>query len=111
MNESVFIVGIIFFSIAFVIKILSDNQVRRSVIHKGEIDANLKVLFQHDPGPSSLKWGIVLIFIGIAFIISQFIPSYYSDNIVAGLVFILAGVGLLVYYLFASKLVKKSIEE
>lgn len=104
----------LFIVIGLIIKILSDNSVRKKLIQKGKIDENVKYLFTDTferHVPSSLKWGIVLIGVGLAFFIGQFVPRRMSDEITLGAMFILAGVGLLIYYFLASQIVKKAKQE
>jgi membrane protein DedA with SNARE-associated domain len=103
--ESVLIVGIIFFALLFLVKIVSDNRIRRKLIESGAVGENAKYLYaermQHNI-PSSLKWGMVLIGIGLAFLIGQLVPDL-SGEITIACMFIFAGVGLLLFYFIAKK--------
>ena len=58
---------------------------------------------------SSFKWGLVLIGIGVAFFIGNLWDLH--EELVVGLMFILAGLGFFVYYFLATKEMKKSPEE
>ena len=103
------IIAIIFFSFVTLIKILSDNHLRKKMIESGVVDENLKYLYadKHEAKvPSALKWGIVLIAIGVAFIIGQLMPIDIQGEITAALIFIMAGIGLLIYYGFAKVMFK-----
>ena len=63
----IFVPLIVFGSIAYVIKVLSDNRVRSMLIKQGEVNENVKYLFGERFGasvPTSLKWSMVLIAIG-----------------------------------------------
>ncbi len=100
--------------IAVIIKILSDNKLRRLAIEKGVVNEDMKYLyFDRFEGkvPSSLKWGFVLIGIGLALFIGQLFPYDMTDEITIGGMFFLAGVGLVVYYFVASRIFKKAKEE
>ena len=104
----------LFACITLMVKFITDSRVRRAAIEKEMVNENIKYLFaNHFEAniPSSLKWGIVSVFIGIAFIITQFISYEYSDQASAGVIFILAGAGLLVYYFLASIIVKRQKQE
>ena len=96
----------IFVVVGYVIKVLSDNRVRKSLIEKGVIDENVKYLYA-DKGPlqylSSLKWGLVLIGIGLAFLFGQFFPSRISEEMTVGGMFLFAGLGFLIYYFVAKE--------
>lgn len=101
--ESVLIVGIIFFALLALIKIVSDNRIRRKLIESGAVSENIKYLYAERMQysvPSSLKWGLVLIGVGLAFLIGQLVPDF-SGEITIACMFIFAGVGLLLFYFIA----------
>jgi len=91
---------------ALMIKIISDTIIRSKIIKKGMVDENLKYLytkrysFSHI---SNLKWGFILIGIGIPFFLRQLFPDLFTDEGTIGLMFILAGVGFIIYYNIAKK--------
>lgn len=90
-----------------IVKIVSDNKIRRRLIEKDLINENVKYLYPHFQEymlPSSLKWGIVLTGIGVAFLIGLLMPRSVADEITAASIFILAGLGLLLYYFLARRM-------
>lgn len=99
----VLIVFIIFSSAAFVVKVISDNRIRRRLIESGKLDEQAKYLYMRherrvfDP-LSSVKWGMVLIGIGIALTIGQLFPYDVTEGMVFGLMFLFAGLAFLIYY-------------
>lgn len=106
----IIIVGIIFFTVAWVIKSLSDARTRNRLIDKGLVNPQVKHLFnQHEDlrALSSLKWGMVLVAIGAAALISQLFPYYTDGEITIGLMFLFAGLAFLIYYPIAEKRMKK----
>jgi hypothetical protein len=104
----------IFIVFAAIVKIVSDNKVRRLAIEKGMVNEDIKYLY-HDRFegqiPSSLKWGFVLIGIGLALFIGQLFPYDITDEVTLGGMFFLAGLGLVIYYFIASRMVKKTKQE
>ena len=108
--DDVLIVAIIFFSIVGVVKVISDNRLRQKLIDKGQLDENVKYLYSSSTHQtlSSLKWGFVLIGLGLALLLGQLVPSDVKDEVIIGGMFILAGLGLLVFYHLSKQLVKKS---
>ena len=103
--------GVIFGSFVLLIKIISDNRIRREVIASGKVDENVKYLFLKNNAIcgsilNSIKWGLVLVAIGLAFILGLFFPYRISDEITFGLMFIFSGIALLIYYFFAQKKTK-----
>jgi len=109
--EEALIVGIVFFSIVAIVKIIADATTRRRVLDKAATDPEAaQRLYGHPEllNLSSLKWGMVLVGIGLAWLISRWMPyRYWHDETVFGLMFLLAGVGMLVYYPIAQRKIKK----
>lgn len=106
---------IIFFGVvAFIVKIILEHQTRKKLIEKGMLDENVKYLYADRPEDRilpSLKWGMILIGVGIAFFIGQLVPPELAEEITIGGMFLFAGLGLILYYAIANKMVKKSKEE
>ncbi len=99
----VLIVFIIFSAAAFVIKVVSDNRIRRRLIESDQLDEKVKFLtFQSGRGPanplSSVKWGMVMIGIGLALLIGQLFPYDVTEEMTFGLMFLFAGIAFLIYY-------------
>lgn len=104
----------LFIVIAVIIKMMSDNRVRRLAIEKGVVNEDMKFLYYdrfEGKVPSSLKWGFVLIGIGLALFIGQLVPYGMTEEITIGGMFFLAGVGLVVYYFVANRIYKRAKEE
>jgi uncharacterized membrane protein len=101
MSDDVLITVAVFGGIAVIIKIIADTLTRHRLIAKGMVDEKVKHLFIKDAQLhrlSSLKWGMVLVGIGVALVISQLAEDYITDESVFGLMFIFAGVAFLIYY-------------
>jgi hypothetical protein len=112
--DDALIVAIIFVSFVVVIKILSDNRIRRAAIDKGVLGEDLKYLYGNrieSYVPSALKWGFVLIGIGLAFFIGQFVPGDDQGVITIGSMFALSGLGLVIYYLIARNMAAQEEEQ
>ncbi|GAB4372964.1 MAG: hypothetical protein Kow0042_16580 [Calditrichia bacterium] len=105
-SEIIIPIGL-FMIVAYVIKVLSDNRLRHRLVEKGIIDENIKYLYadhmqvQH---LSSLKWGLVLVGLGLAFLIGQIVVPEISDEVTVGAMFLFAGLGFLVYYFLAKRI-------
>ena len=110
MWEAPLILAVIFFGIAAIVKIVSESRTRNQLIEKGMADDEIKRLYGATSSLqsiSSLKWGMVLVGIGLAVLISRFFPRYVSDEVAWGLMFVFAGLGFLIYYPIAARLMKK----
>jgi uncharacterized membrane protein len=105
--NDVFIVGIIFFTCLGIIKVLSDNRLRSKLIEKGHVDESIKALYSRQNVLSSLKWGFVLVGLGLALLLSQLLPVDVREEVIVGSMFLLAGVGLLSFYYLSNRIMKK----
>ena len=107
----VLVLGVIFWGIAAIVKQVSDNKIRHKLIDKGMVDKNLQNLFQKPEEygiPSSLKWGTVLVAIGLAFFVGQLVPERSEEEITVACLFLFSGAALVLYYSLASKMEKKA---
>jgi len=103
-----------FLVVPVVIKLLSENKTRRKLIEKGLVDENIKYLFPDKPKDyvsSSLKWGMVLIAMGLAVFAGQMAPRDLMEEVTIGCMLILGGLALVLYYIIANKKLNKSKEE
>jgi len=101
------VVAVIFGTLVLIIKIISDNRIRASLIESGQVDEKAKFLYlRGDRRPadplSSVKWGMVLVGVGLALIIGQFVNQfmYFGDveGLTFGLMCLFAGIAFLIYY-------------
>jgi hypothetical protein len=112
--EEALIVGIVFASIVAVVKIIADASTRRRLMEKAASDIEATRALRLHPemvNLSSLKWGMVLVGIGLAWLSSRWMPGYWHDETTIGLMFLLAGIGMLVYYPIAQKKLKEIEQE
>ncbi|MEE9569809.1 MAG: DUF6249 domain-containing protein, partial [Candidatus Binatia bacterium] len=92
---------IVFGAFIAIAKIITDTMTRHRLINKGMVDEKVKHLFAKNAlhqRLSSLKWGMVLVGIGLALLLRQITDEYITDESVFGLMFIFAGVAFLIYY-------------
>ncbi len=104
----VLILGVIGYFIVELVKVVSENRLRHKLIDKGLVDDQARLLLESRPLAQfdmSLKWGIVLIGVGLAFLfafgIQRWVPAAIHGEITAGAVFFMAGLGMIVYYFIA----------
>jgi hypothetical protein len=108
----VFPVIIIFPTFAIMLKWYLEYRIRQKLIEKGMVDEKVRFLNLAALGQStgsSLKWGMVLVLTGLAIFIVQLYDV--SGEMILAIILIAAGAGLLLYYLFADRLIKKQIPE
>jgi hypothetical protein len=110
----VFILFVIGYFTLELVKVVMENRLRQKLVDKGLVDEKIKPLFQFRPlaqSASALKWGMVLIAVGLAFFfaygIQRWVPAGVRDEITAGAVFFMAGLAMVVYYAIARGQEKK----
>jgi Domain of unknown function (DUF6249) len=96
------------------VKVVTESRLRQKLIDKGLVDEKAKLLFEARPlaqSASALKWGLVLVAMGLAFLITfglhRWVPADIRGEMTAGVVFFMAGLGMIVYYAIARGQEKK----
>jgi len=106
--------AVVFGSIIIIVKFLTEYFLRRRLIDKGLVDEKVKYLFA-DAGMthllSNIKWGLILVAIGLALFWKQISPYRVEDETILGLMFLLGGIGFLVYYFIAKNHIEKRRRE
>lgn len=91
-------------------KVLSDNWTKRKLIEARVSEDVIRTLFRKESDPemfAALKWGIVLVSLGLGLIVSQYLPSRFDEPLAWGVVLVFGGVGLLAYYAIARALLRR----
>lgn len=111
MNATDVIVPIFFFISVIAVwggLILTRHKERMTILEKGLNPADAKALYERNwkASPlSSLKWGILLAFVGLAVLIGIWLRDqfFFNDGVIPGLMLLLGGVGLVLFYFIAAK--------
>lgn len=110
-----FLVPLGFFAlVVLIVKIISDNNLRRKLIAQNIVDERVKYLFLKpaaDLSLSSIKWGMVLIGIGLALFIRSLFPYYVSEEMTLALIFLFSGLALILSFGLEKAHVKKNPPE
>jgi hypothetical protein len=109
--DEVLIPIVLFISAAAVLimNIATRHRERITMIEKGMSSEDIKALFargQYRSNPlTTLKWGILAVFVGMATLLGNYLDAQYGvrDGIIIGLVILFAGIGLVIFYAIASK--------
>lgn len=102
---AVFLVPISFFAaIVWIVKIISDNRIRRKILDQRISDevAQAVMMQDHKQAPSrlgALKWGLIIGALGLSFVLIEMMSIDTDEPLAYGLLFIGAGAGLVTYYL------------
>lgn len=97
-------VFVIFPVMGMMLKWYFEYRTRKQLIERGLVDEKVKFLQFNKPdhyAPSSLKWGLILLFLGVALIFLRILSPYVPDEVLVGTMLIAIGLGLLVYYIIA----------
>lgn len=92
--------------LVWALKMYLDYRTRRQLIEKGLVDEKIKFLYDRSgtsKALSNLKWGVVLVGIGLAALLSFWFPDHLHEEGTIGLMFVFAGVGFMIYYFLAPK--------
>ena len=103
------ILGTIGFSTYLFTKTMTEYILRKKMIEKGFVNDDTQAIFrQHvaDNKMSSLKWGLIMFFVGLALIIMEYIPTSPESPLPYGLIAMSVSAGFLVYYFLVRKDVK-----
>jgi hypothetical protein len=96
---------VVFPTVVIIVKTVLDYNIRKRLIDKGIASEEAKNYFHRNVEmhlPSSLKWGMVLVLIGLVMVIMELMPVYLTPEFILGVILLAAGVGLLAYYILAS---------
>jgi len=89
--------------------ILTRHKERMTMIEKGLKSEDIKALYERGTrrmnSLTSLMWGMVFVGIGLAAVIGTWLNSVYNvdDGVIPALMALFGGVGLITFYLVASK--------
>src|SRR4030065_2601048 len=100
-----------FLFIFLVVKALFDYRTRQKLIEKGLVDEKVKYLFAEQVDfkfLNSLKWGMVLIGLGLAVLLGELVESERSEGVTIGAMFGFGGLAMLIHYGIANRVSKKA---
>jgi len=108
------VLAIIGYFLVELVKTVAENRIRAKLIEKGMVDEKIKLLFgprMASESSSSLKWGLVMIAVGMAFMLAfaihSWVPAEIRGEITAGAVFTMAGLAMIIFYAIARAKEKK----
>lgn len=96
------VLGIIFGSIITIIKISTESKLKNRLINKG-VDPELVralLLNKKENQIGALKWGLVMVGIGVALAIGAIVGS---DQITAALMLVFGGLGFVFFYMISQQ--------
>lgn len=110
-----FLIPIAFFvTVAVIVNIVIEKNTERMklkiverAINEQKMDTDLKALFESTIKQKEtlvpVKWGLILVGLGLALLIGHIVPFFYDDKATLSLMFLLSGFGLIIYHLWFYK--------
>ena len=92
-----------------IIKSVSNYRLRKRMIDAGLVDEKSMELLKESSRENyytSLKWGLIFFFSGIALMIIESLDWYYDTSAAAGVVITGASLGFLIYFMFMRREMK-----
>jgi hypothetical protein len=90
----------------FFTMLLTNYILKKKMIEKGFVNEDTQAIFKQqtsDSKYSSLKWGMIIFFAGMALIIMEYIPARPDSPMPYGLFAVSVSLGFLVYYFMVQK--------
>lgn len=107
---NVVVFGFTAFMTIGIIKSITNYRLKKRMIDAGLLDEQSMELLKdasRDNFYSSLKWGLIFFFSGIALILVNSLDLYYDSTAAYGVVVTAASLGFLSYFAFMRKEIKK----
>lgn len=107
---NVVVFGFTAFMTIGIIKSITNYRLRKRMIDAGLVDEKHMELLKESSKESyysSLKWGLIFFFSGVALILVNSLDLYYDSTAAYGIVISSASVGFLVYFAFMRREMKK----
>lgn len=93
-----------------VIKAITNYRLKKKMIEAGILNEEAIQLLKDSKNEnyySSLKWGLILFFVGISLIITNQIDFYFESTASYGIMITAASLGFLIYFMFMKKEISK----
>lgn len=100
-----------FWCIAYITRVISDNRIKRELIKMKADSQTIDYLMLRSPAEGhegSLKWGMVIVALGIAFAVIELVGLDGDDPFTWGVLFIFGGGALLSHYALKSRMLSSA---
>ncbi|MGE0770300.1 MAG: DUF6249 domain-containing protein [Cyclobacteriaceae bacterium] len=93
-------------SVYFFTKVITDYIVKKKMIEKGYVNEETQAILRkqvQDNKDAALKWGLIIMFGGLALMLMEFIPTSPESPLPYGLLAFSISLGFLIYYFLMKK--------
>ncbi|HRI77901.1 MAG TPA: hypothetical protein PLR06_00065 [Cyclobacteriaceae bacterium] len=93
-------------SVYFFVTVLTNYILKKKMIEKGYVNEDTQSIFKQQSSEnkhSSLKWGLIIFFAGLALIMMEYIPFGPQSPLPYGLFALSVSLGFLIYYFMVKK--------
>lgn len=97
-------------AVYFFVKAMTDYILKKKMIEKGFVNDEAQAIFKQEEGYSkysSLKWGLIILFGGIALILMEYIPAGHESPLPYGILAVAVSLGFLIYYYLVREKMQK----
>jgi hypothetical protein len=112
-QSPVLLLAVLAWALVTTTRTLSEQHTRRKLIEARLDDQEIRALLSRPEAAdrfSSLKWGLLLVGVGMGLVTAQFLPYDGEDPITFGLMFVYGGAALLVYHVIAGIIARRDRE-
>lgn len=93
-------------SVFYFAKVMTDYILKKKMIEKGYVNEETQALFKQHTSENkytSLKWGLIIFFGGLALVLLEYIPTGPESPLPYGLFAVSVSFGFLIYYFLMKK--------
>jgi hypothetical protein len=104
------VLGSLGWAVYIFVKTMTNYILKKKMIEKGFVNDDTQAIFKNDSPDykySSLKWGIILLFAGLALVLMEFVPTSPDSPLPYGIAAVSVSLGFLVYYFIVKKEIHK----
>jgi hypothetical protein len=104
------ILGTLALGVYLFVKTMTDYILKKKMIEKGFVNDDTQAIFKEHTSEgkyASLKWGLIILFVGLSLIIMEYIPVRPESPLPYGLVAVAGSLGFLIYYFIVRKEIQK----
>ncbi len=112
-NSPVLLLAVLAWALVTTARTFSEHRTRRKLMEARLDDREIRAFLARPERAdlfASLKWGLLLVGVGMGLVTAQFLPYGGEDPITYGLMFLYGGLALLLYHVIAAVIARRDRE-